>query len=432
MNGFLGILQKMVVPLAAKLSSNKALQSVSKGLMGLMVIMMMGAFSTILSSLPFDAYQNFLVSSNLKGVFNTLLNVTTNMLGLYAAFSIAYSYVSNEDKDGFSAGAISLMCFFIVTPLTVTGEGYMAITNLPFDWIGPKGLFTSMIVAIVVSKLYVFIIDRNITIKMPEGVPEFVSKSFVSIIPGIFIGTLFGVISYLISLTSFGDMHQIIYKLIQTPLTGLGSSIWAALLVYVLIGLCWFFGVHGMAVMSVVIPIWSALDAENLVGVAAGVANSDLPNIVTLTWVSAVATIGGAGSTIGLVIWLTFKAKSKQYKVFGKMALIPSLFNINEPVIFGLPVMLNPLLFIPFVFTPVLLIGLAYILVTIGILPISNGIGAPMGTPLVLQGFFNGGWRLGLYQVFGVLLSLVIYYPFFRIMDKKAVEEESAAEMAAQ
>lgn len=227
-------------------------------------------------------------------------------------------------------------------------------------------------------------------------------------------------------------MHQIIYKLIQIPLTGLGSSIWAALLVYVLIGLCWFFGVHGMAVMSVVIPIWAALDAENMVGVAAGVANADLPNIVTLNWVSAVATIGGAGSTIGLVIWLTFKAKSKQYKVFGKMALIPSLFNINEPVIFGLPVMLNPLLFIPFVFTPVLLIGLAYILVTIGILPISNGIGAPMGTPLVLQGFFNGGWRLGLYQVFGVLLSLVIYYPFFRIMDKKAVEEESAAEMAAQ
>ena len=185
-----------------------------------------------------------------------------------------------------------------------------------------------------------------------------------------------------------------------------------------------------MAVISVMIPIWAAADVENMVAMSHGVANADLPNIITFNWISAVGTIGGAGATMGLVIWLTFRSKSKQYKTFGKMAIIPSVFNINEPVVFGLPCMLNPILAIPFIFTPVLMIALAYALVNLGILPISNGIGAPMGTPLILQGLVNGGWRLALFQVVGILISLVIYYPFFKILDKKAVEVEKSSEAA--
>ncbi|WP_315110054.1 PTS transporter subunit EIIC [Clostridium intestinale] len=428
MNSFMNSLEKFIVPLANKLSNNKTLQAISTGLMSMMLVMMLGAVASILNGLPIDSYQTFIVSSNLSGIFNSIINVTTNMIALYASFAIAKTYVSNEGKDGSSAGFISLASFMLVTPMAITGEGWTAVTNLPLDWLGAKGLFTAMIISIFVAKLYVYILNKNIVIKMPQGVPDFVSKSFVGIIPAIIIVSIISLVSYLIQLTSFGNVHQIIYSLIQIPLSGIGTSIWAALLVYILIGICWFFGVHGIAVMSIMMPIWIAADAENMSAVAKGVANSDLPNIITYNWINAVGTIGGAGATMGLVIWLTFKSKSKQYKIFGKMAIVPSIFNINEPVVFGLPCMLNPILFIPFVFTPVGLIALAYVLTLMGILPVSNGIGAPMGTPLIIQGMFNGGWKLALFQVVEIIISMVIYYPFFRILDKKAIEMEATEE----
>ncbi|AGF57029.1 PTS system cellobiose-specific IIC component [Clostridium saccharoperbutylacetonicum] len=428
MNQFMSTLEKYIIPLANKLQANNIIQSISTGMMAMMPIMMVGAFASLLKGLPINVYQQFLTSSHLADLLNTIINVTNNMLALYAAFSIANTYTTRQEKDGFAAGLISLMSFFIVTPMLITGEGYSTVTNLPLTWLGSTGLFTAIIIAILASKIYVFILDKNLVIKLPEGVPEFVSKAFVSIIPGVLIVSVFALIAYVVQFTSFKNLHQVIYGLIQLPLQGIGGSVWAALLVYVLIGLCWFFGVHGMAIIMVVAPLWMAADAENMAAVSNGVANSNLPHIITFNWIGAVATCGGAGATIGLVILLTYFSKSKQYKALGKMVLIPSLFNINEPVVFGLPCMLNPVLFIPFLFTPVLLIALAYVLTVMGILPISNGIGAPIGTPLVITGLFNGGWRLALYQVVSIFISLAIYYPFFKIIDKRAFEEEKAAE----
>ncbi len=431
MSGIMKTMEKSFIPVAHKLSSNKVLQSISNGLMSLMAIMMVGAFASILKGLPIDAYQGFLVSSKLSALFNTIINVTTNMLAVYASYSIANAYVHREGKDGSLAGFISLLSFFLVTPMNITGEGWAAVTNLPLDWLGAKGLFAAMIIAIVTAKVYVFILNKNIIIKMPEGVPEFVSKSFVAIIPGIIIVCIFALIAYTVQFTGFGNVHQIIYTLIQKPLQGIGNTVWVAMLIYVLTGLCWFFGIHGIAVVGVILPIQMAADAENMAALAKGVANANLPNIITFNWTSAVATCGGAGATLGLVIWLAFRAKSKQYSTLGKMAIIPSLFNINEPVVFGIPCVLNPILVIPFIFTPVLLLGLAYVLVTLGILPKSNGVGAPMGTPIIIQGLFNGGWRLALYQLVSIFISLGIYYPFFKILDKNALETEKLAEASA-
>lgn len=428
MNKLMEMMEKTLMPLSNKISSNHVLQSISGGLMSLMPVMMVGAFANILQGLPIDAYQDFLISTNLYNLFQTLINITTNMLALYASFSIAFAYIKPTKFDAFGGAVISLMCFLVITPMVTTGEGWSAVTSLPFDWLGSKGLFASMIVGVVSSMIYVFICKKNIIIRMPEGVPEFVSKSFAGIIPGLVIVIVFALISYGMSFTSYGTLHQIIYSLIQIPLSGIGTTIWAALLIQTLSGLCWFFGIHGIAVMTVMMPIWMAADVENMSLVAAGVANSELPNIITYNWVSAVSTIGGAGTTIGLVIWMAFRSKSKQYKTLGKLALIPGCFNINEPVVFGLPCVMNPIIAIPFIFLSPCFIAIAYLLVQVGILPISNGIGAPMGTPLILQGVFNGGWRLALYQVFCIIITLIVYYPFFKLLDKKAVRQENSAE----
>lgn len=427
MNRFMGLVEKILMPAANMIQKNKILQSISQGLMSAMPVMMIGAFAAILQGLPIDAYQTFLVDSHLNATLQTLVNVSTNMLAVYTVFAIAYAYIKPTSYDPFAAGIIALGSFLVVTPFEVTGEGYAAVTQLPLNWLGSQGIFAAMIIGVISASLYLWFCRKNLTIKMPDGVPEFVSRSFTGIIPGLVIIVLFALLSYGMSFTSFGSIHALIYGLIQVPLSNIGTSIWAALLIYLLTGLCWFFGIHGIAVMTVVLPIWAGADVENMSMVAAGVANADLPNIITYSWVNTVATIGGAGCTIGLVFWMAFKGKSERYKALGRLSLIPGIFNINEPVVFGTPCVLNPVLVIPFIFLPVLFIGIAYCLVLAGILPISNGIGAPMGTPLVLQAIFNGGWRLALFQVFAILVSVIVYYPFFRILDKKALEEETGA-----
>ena len=409
-------LEKVLSPMASYLNNNKVIQAISKGIMSTMAALMVGAAGSILLNLPIDAYQSFITSCGLNNVFNTLVNVTTNMLALYTAFTIAYAYTAQTKHDPLVAGLLSLLGFFIVTPMVTTGEGYAAVTNLPLNWLGAKGIFVSMFVAIMTSLIFIKLSDKGLIIKMPEGVPEFVSKSFTGIIPGLVVGAVFATLSFLAAQTSYGDVHNVVYTLIGQPLNGIGNSVWTGCLIYTLSGLCWFLGIHGIAVVSAIMPIWLAADAANLAATSAGAA---APNIITYQWINAVSSPGGAGATIGLVVCVLLFAKSKRYKTFGKVATIPSIVNINEPVVFGMPCMLNTLLFVPFVFLPVVFILVAYFLTTAGILPVVSGIGAPTGTPLIISGFICGGWQIG-----ATIVSTLVYLPFFKLLDRQACEQE--------
>ena len=139
------MLEKVLSPIAGFLSQNKVIQAISKGIMSTMGVLIVGAIGSILLNLPIDAYQIFIKECGLYNVFNTFVNVTTNMLALYAAFTIAYAYTKNTEHDPLVAGILSLLGFFIVTPMTVVGEGWSAVTNLPLDWLGAKGIFVAMI-----------------------------------------------------------------------------------------------------------------------------------------------------------------------------------------------------------------------------------------------------------------------------------------------
>ena len=414
-------IEKVLAPFANALNNNKIIQTISKALMSLMPALMIGAIGSLLQQIPIPAYQNFIQSTGIYAFTQVLVNVTTNMLALYAAFAISYVFVKNEGHDGFTGGILSLIAFMIVTPMETVGEGWAAVTNLPLSWLGAKGLFTAMFVALLTGYIYSFLMRKNITIKMPDSVPPFVSKSFSGIIPGAAIALIFGIISILIQMTPFGDVHQAIYGLIGAPLSSIGGSIWATLLIYVLSGFCWFFGIHGIAVMSAVMPIWMAADMANVSAISAGGAAS---NIVTYNWVNAIGNIGGAGCTLGLILLCAFAAKSKRYREMGKLAIVPSCFGINEPVVFGLPCMLNATLMIPFVFLPVILIGISYILTITGILPIGNGIAAGACIP-VFSGLLIGGWRVALWNIIEILITVLAYLPFFKILDKQAYLEEN-------
>lgn len=424
MEGFINKLQSF----AGAVGQNRIVQTISQGLMALMPALMIGSIGSLFQQIPFEPYQAFMTSTGLMAILKAMVNVTTNMLAVYAAFSMAYTYANAEKKDGFAAGVISLASFLLITPMETVGEGYMAVTNLPLTWCGSTGLFTGMIVAILSAKMYCWFIDRNITIKLPDSVPPFVSKSFVGIIPGTVITIVWALINHLVSLTPFGTLHAVIYGLIAAPLSNLGSSVWAGMLAQLLTGLCWFFGVHGMAITMVTAPIWGAADAANVSAISAGAAPT---NIITSSWIQTVSNIGGAGCTLGLIILCLFFAKSQRYKSMGKIAIAPSLFGINEPVVYGFPMMLNPIMAIPFICIPPVLVGISYLLVSIGILPVGNGVGAPTAIP-VLQGMINMGWRGAIWNIVEIFITLAIYLPFFKVLDNQAVAEESGTESASE
>lgn len=419
----MGFDQTKIQMVAGKISNNKYLKSIMNGLSMTLPAIMLGAMSTLLAGLPFAGYQKFIQSTGLKTYLALPASLTTDLLALFAAFFVAYCLVEAFEKDGAMAGLISLISFLVVTPLGQMKVADQLVNIIPFDWLGSKGLFVALIVGMITGRIYVWILDKNLVIKLPDGVPPTIGKSFVGLVPGFAIVLFFLAVRALFAATAFGSMHQCIYTMLQIPLEGLGGTLGALILTMVVAHLLWVFGIHGMIiVISIMMPIWMALDMANLKAYSAG---QPLPNIIGLAFVMCYVLIGGSGATYGLNL-LMLRAKSKRYKVLGGLALPAGFFGINEPIIFGTPVILNPLLLVPFIGAPVVCIIVSYLATVMNLVPRLMGTYLPLGTPLLVSGFLEGSWKIAVLEVLLVVISVLIYYPFFKILDHKAYLEETS------
>ncbi|EHR36071.1 PTS system, lactose/cellobiose family IIC component [Helcococcus kunzii ATCC 51366] len=405
--------------IAGKLQANRYMKSISEGLMSLLPIMMIGAFSVLLSAMQWETYQNLIAP--IKAYIALPAKFTNDALALYAVFSISYRLAKTFDIDGLVPGFIGLFSFLVVTPITefaVEGSE-MPVGALTFDWLGAKGLFAAMIIGLLSTRLYVLFVKRNWTIKMPDGVPPTISRTFSGLIPAIMVGIIFTIVSAIFSKTSFGSVHQFVYTLIQTPLQNLGGSIWSITIALFLMQLLWVFGIHGgIVILAIIRPIITALDLENLAAYQAG---QPMPNLVSGgLW----STYANFSPMIGLVIVLLFMSKSKQFKTIGKLGAPGSLFGIHEPLIFGLPIVMNPILAIPYILAPIVCLLLGYFLTVIGILPIPIGMQVPFGAPIFVSGLLQGSWKLGVAQILMIFVTTALYYPFVKILDKRNVKAE--------
>lgn len=411
---------------STKIQKNTYISAISNGLMALMPILILGAIFSLINALKLDPYQNFLVNTGLKDYTSIPATVTTDVIALYAVFSIAYNFATQHKQQGFSAGILALMSFLLVTPKGLLDDG--ATTAFGYSWLGAKGLFVAIILALLVGKIYTFVLEKKFYIKMPKGVPPTVEKSFAALTPGFIIAIVMLILSAIFAATTYGNMHEFVFSIIQLPLTSLGGTWWAMLICIFVIHLLWFFGVHGtLVVYSVVGPIWVALGLENLDAYQRGVEGT---HIIGSPFFPVYVLIGGAGATLGLIIAMLF-AKSTRYKTLGKLAIIPSLIGVNEPVIFGMPLVLNVRFLVPFIVTPLVSSGLAILLTTLGILPVLHGIQVPLGIPVLVNGWMNGGWRVSAFQLVMIGASFLIYYPFFKKADSEALEQERQAEAKA-
>lgn len=421
MEKFTLLLEKTLVPIAEKISNNKYLKAISSGCMSLLGVIMLGAIFTVFLNISWEPYNNFMSTTGMDVIVGFVPAVTTDLLAIYMAFAVAFRGATCFDngKYAISSGLLALVCFMLLVPLNSTTLEGVSFYNVTY--LGTKGIFVAIISGLIVSKLLSIIVKKNIAIKMPDSVPSMVSESFSSLIAGTIIVVVFIAIRLLFAMTPYEYANDFIYAVIQSPLQSLTGNLPAFLSLIVVAQLLWFFGVHGsMTVLPILFPIWIGYIGENTAALAAGEA---IPNVLNCgMW--DLANLGGSGATIGLSILMMFTAKSEQYKQFGKLCFPCGIFSVNEPVIFGLPMILNPLMVIPFIITPVVLVVIGYILIQFGI------IAAPLGTfglgsmPPFISGLMQGSVSWGIYQLVAVLISVAIYLPFFKVIDKKALAKE--------
>lgn len=437
-----------VLPKAGELSNNRFLKSVSNGFMILMPVIIIGAIFSLLNGLAIPSYQNFITNIGIKPMLGIPNTITNDILAIYAVFFIAYNLAKTYDKDPGIAGMIALASFLAITPIVNTGnviKGFLEKNNIvipadikisgvnaiTYDWIGARGLFVAILVAIISTVLFSKLLDRGLSIKLPDSVPPTIGKSFGGLVPGFIIIIIFMVINKLLTLLpGIQGIHSFIYTVIQSPVEHLlGNNVWSFLFAIFAAQFLWFFGIHGITaiILPIFYPVWTSLTMANISAMNSGVSVFELPNIINRSFFSVYALVGGSGATLGICLYMTLKARSKQYKTLGKLSWVAGLCGINEPLIFGMPIVLNPYMIIPFIAAPFISIILAYFLTVINILPRLTTI-IPLGTPIVMSGFLAGGvagWRVALFQLIIVAISALIYLPFFKVIDKKAFEEEN-------
>ena len=428
MQNFMNWMEAHVMPVAGKLGTNRYLKAISSGFIAIMAATIVGSIFTLIGNLPFTGWTAWLASTGLNKILALPGQCTTDLIAVYAVFFIAYNLAQTFEVDGKGAGLAALVSFFVVTGRATyfasAAEDAAAVSALSTGFLGAKGLFTAMIVALIGARIYVFIVKKGWVIKLPDSVPPNVAGSFNALIPSFFVVVVFLLVAMGMSFTSYGDLHTMIFTVIQSNLMRfMGDNIFSWLFFNFMTNILWFFGLHGGNIVgSSTNPGYTPLALENLAAFVAG--ETVMPYIITGSF-GKTFTFGGVGSMFGLAILMTFFAKSKQYKMLGKLSLPTTFFFINEPLLFGIPVVLNPLFFLPLMFTTPLLGTLTYFMMKIGIVPIPHGIQLPWTMPPVFNGFLQAGIGLAIWEVLMVLASMVIYYPFFKMGDKQALAEEN-------
>lgn len=413
-------LEKYFVPFAGKVGSQRHLVAIRDGFVAIMPLILVGSLAVLFNNFPIPGWADFM-----KGIFGekwnslggTLWNGTFAIMSLLVVFTISYNLAKSYDKDGLTAGVVSFGALLMLY------AGSAKDWAIPYGYLGAQGLFVALFVSLVATELFVKLMgNKRLVIKMPDGVPPAVGRSFAALLPSLIVLAIFGIFKIVLDLIGIPDIHQFIFKLIQEPLMGLASSLPAALLVVFLVHLLWFFGLHGT---NILLPVTTALFLPLMeANVKAFQAGQAAQNIVTSSFFDTFVYMGGAGSSICLLIAILIVGKRQENKAKAKLGIAPAAFNINEPVLFGMPLVLNPIYVIPFILLPVVLTIISYGAMYIGIVPKTIAI-VHWTVPPIISGFLATGSIMGIaLQLVNICIGILFYMPFVMVAEKHAKELE--------
>lgn len=431
MKKFMNFLEQVLAPLGSKLAANIYMQALRDGFVYTLPFTLTGSIFLLIAAFPIPAVSEFMVNSGWDQHMYLVSGVTFDLMAIMAVLGISYHLAKSFELDSFVVSVLSLLSFFLVQATSVISESGDVVGGvIPKEFLGTKGVFLAILIGLIVPKLFKVITNWGITIKMPDGVPPAIARSFEAVVPVILIITL--VWGVQIGFTSIFDgqtIGSVLYTTLQVPLQSLGNTLFGVTVVLVVTQLLWFFGIHGATVvMGVVSPIFTANSLANLDLYQAGqLALDNGAFIVTQNLFDSFINNGGSGMTLGIVLLMLNKKlfKSKQNQNLAKLSAAPAFFTINEPVLFGMPVVLNPLLFIPFIITPLVAAYITIFAIKIGFMPPMNGMMIPWTTPPIISGFIISGWQGSVVQIINICVTAAIWYPFFKMIDNQNLELES-------
>ncbi|MGE7888451.1 PTS sugar transporter subunit IIC [Bacillus cereus] len=417
MNKFVTFLDKNLSGPMARLSEQRHLQAIRDGVISALPFIIVGSFFLIVAfpPLPKDSFISVWALKNQTSILIPY-RLTMFIMSLYIAFGIGYNLAKSYKLDALSGAQLAVCSLLLtLTPELIDKKGFM----LPMTNLGGHGLFVTMIVSILSVEILRFCKKNNVTIKMPEQVPPSVSRSFEALIPAAFVIIIMSLITVVFKV----DLHYVVDKL-AAPLVKAGDSYFGVIIPVFLITFFWSFGIHGVSVVGTVArPLWDVYLGKNGEAVASGA--SHFPFIAPEPFYQWFIWIGGSGATLGLVLAMIVFGRSKYSKALSRTCIIPGIFNINEPVIFGLPIVLNPILIIPFVITPLVTATIAYAATAMGFVTPTHimppwTLPAPIGAYLAT----GGDWRAIVLVFINIAISFLIYLPFFKMYDKNMLEIE--------
>ncbi|WP_066187173.1 MULTISPECIES: PTS sugar transporter subunit IIC [Gracilibacillus] len=406
------------IEVAGRIGAARHLVAIRDGFVAVMPLVIIGSLAILINNFPpLGSFQlvswlnSIFGNGNWQKVGGSVWEGTFAVLGLLVSFTIAYHLAKSYNIDRLPAALLSGASYMILVPVT---EDF----GLNMEWLGTQGLFVGIIIALLTTELFRLLMTKpKMVIKMPAGVPAGVTDSFRALIPMMVILSLVGLCQALLDILADTNVFEIIFFVIQQPIQGLGDSLPAAIIVSMLTHILWFFGLHGTNIIGAITePVYISLVEENLRLFRMGMSAYEVPNIVTKPFLDTFVFMGGAGTTIALLaaVFLVIQSRKKHpYREVAKLAAPGSLFNINEPVIFGLPIVLNPIMLIPFVLVPVVLTIISYTALYIGLVPRTVAF-LPWTTPPIISGYLvtGGSWRGIALQLVNLLVAIIIYIPF--------------------
>lgn len=432
-NKFSATLEKWLMPVADKLSNQKHLQAIKEGFIAIMPVTMVGSLIVLLKEVFLTTYSLFgeklntieAYANNVQPFIDKFILPVANQIWwgtlalgvIFSIFTISYSLAGQYGVDKLSAAVVSTVAYLILLPQNAPDAAWGTIS---WTFFNSQAIFCGLIVAFGATEIFCRAVKKGWTFKMPDNVPPAVSKAFSAMIPAGIVFLIFGIISA-IFLNGFDKSLQVfINELIQAPLVKLGQSPLVLIFLVLFQQILWFFGLHGALIVGPIFDtMYGPAFTQNMEAVT--IYGMEPVNAVTRDLINIYSAHGGAGATLGLVIAMIIFAKRQDQKQLTKLALLPSVFQINEPVIYGLPIVLNPLMAIPFIFIPPLLVTIGWFFTEVVPFAGYSYIGSPWVTPPVINAFAGTGGNIGAttLSLITLLLSVLIYAPFVILANKQ-------------
>lgn len=426
---------------ATKLSSQRHLNAIKNAFTCLLPVIITGSFCTLISNVVCNTRPGFISLANVPGmgwlanltpIFSAANYGTMNFITIGIIILIALGLADSHGMSDFTVAPVALGAYISLCLTTSTVKCNVdekvihdVTSVLAVNYTDAKGLFVGLITALCATEFYCKMIKSGkLNIKLPESVPSNVARSFTILFPACITIITVSAIGYVFQKVTGMSVFVAITTFIQKPLMNVLTGLPGYLFLVFMTTVLWVFGIHGSQTLSAIYsPILLSAYAENEAAYAAGTA---IPNIICSPFMSCFSIITGAGITGGLLISILLFSKRDDYRAIAKIAIPCAIFNINEPVTFGLPIVLNPILAIPFMIAPAVSATFAYFMTTIGFCG-RMVVNSPWTTPPVIMAFLSSGGSIGaaITQLLCILLAAVVYLPFVLIANhQKQAEEE--------